>query len=94
MKFVGISHCLDACTRQSALFQYFDVRTIHNNVSTQEFFPIEKSAARQMLGVPAHRTVPGRGAQYGEFYKGFDAFLQSEKMLDPDVMLLFFGKLD
>lgn len=95
LKLVGISHWLSDCARQSSLFQDFDVRTIHNNVSTQEFFPIEKTAAKQMLGVPADRPVVLVGAQNMEsFYKGFGAFSQAAKVLDSDVMLLFFGKLD
>jgi glycosyltransferase involved in cell wall biosynthesis len=95
MKLVGISHWLSDCARQSALFQDFDVRTIHNNFSSQEFFPIDKSVARQMLGVPANKPVVLAGAQdMKSFYKGFDIFLQAEQSLDADVMLLFFGKLD
>lgn len=95
MKLVGISHWLSDCARQSALFQDFDVRTIHNNFSSQEFFPIDKSVARQMLGVPANKPIVLAGAQdMRSFYKGFDIFLQAEQSLDADVMLLFFGKLD
>ena len=44
-KLVGISHWLSDCARQSALFQGVDVRTIHNNVSTKDFFPVDKAAA-------------------------------------------------
>jgi len=95
IKLVGISQWLSDCARKSSLFQDFDVRTIHNNVSTQEFFPIEKSAARHILGVPADRPVVLSGAQdMKSFYKGFDAFLQAEQALASKVVLLFFGNLD
>lgn len=95
MKLVGISHWLSDRARQSALFQDFDVRTIHNNVNTQEFFPIEKSVARQILGISADNPIVLAGAQnMEEFYKGFDAFVQAEQALDSEVMLLFVGKLD
>ncbi|MCF8095486.1 MAG: glycosyltransferase family 4 protein [Desulfobacteraceae bacterium] len=95
MKLVGISHWLSDCAKQSALFQGFDVRAIHNNVSTQEFFPVGKSTARQILGLPAERPVVLAGAQNMEdFYKGFDTYLQALKLLNSDTLLLFFGKLD
>lgn len=95
MKLVGISHWLSDCARQSALFQDFDVRTIHNNVSTRDFFPVEKSAAKQMLGINQDRPVILAGAQNIEsFYKGFADYLQALDYINKDVLLLFFGKLD
>jgi glycosyltransferase involved in cell wall biosynthesis len=94
-KLVGISHWLSDCARQSALFQDFDVRTIHNNVSTKDFFPVDKAAARQMLGIDQDRPVVLAGAHNMEsFYKGFADYLQALDSLDSDVFLLFFGKLD
>lgn len=94
-KIVGISHWLSNCARKSTLFQDFDVRTIHNNVSTQEFFPIQKSVARQILGLAQNQSIVLTGAQrLDNFYKGFDSYLQALKCLKSKPLLLFFGKLD
>jgi glycosyltransferase involved in cell wall biosynthesis len=94
-KLVGISHWLSDCARQSALFGDFDVRTIHNNVSIKEFFPVEKYLARQMLGIAADRPVVLAGAQGLEsFYKGFDLYLQAIQQLGSETRFVFFGKLD
>jgi len=93
-KIVGISRWLSECARQSELYKDFDVRTIHNNINTQDFFPVEKSAARQALGLPVDRPIVLAGSFDFEFYKGFADYLQAAKRLHSDVLLLLFGKLD
>lgn len=94
-RLVGISHWLSDCARSSTLFRDHDVRTIHNNVSTQEFFPVEKSVARQVLNLPQERSIVLTGAQsIDSFYKGFDIYLGAVPGLESDPLLLFFGKLD
>jgi len=94
-KLVGISHWLSDCTRQSALYQGFDVRTIHNNINTSDFFPVDKGLARHMLGIDSDRPVVLAGAHsLQSFYKGFDVYLQAIKQLESDVLFVFFGSLD
>lgn len=95
MKLIGISHWLSDCARTSALFRDFDVRTIHNNINTKDFFPIEKHVARKVLGLPADRAILLAGAQrLDDRYKGFTTLLKAVEHLKADPLLLFFGNLD
>lgn len=94
-KIIGISHWLSDCARNSSLFEGFDIRTIHNNVSTKEFFPIRKLIARQILGLPNNKAIVLAGARkLDSFYKGFDAYLKALTCLELKPLLLFFGQLD
>ena len=95
VRMVGISRWLSGCARESELFKDFDVRTIHNNINTKDFFPVEKAEARKALGLPADRPIVLAGSiNFIDFYKGFEDYLKAVRGLDPDVLLLFFGKLD
>ena len=95
IKLIGISHWLSDCARNSSLFEGFDISTIHNNVSTKEFFPIRKLIARQILGLPDNQPIVLAGARkLDSFYKGFDAYLQALTCLESKPLLLFFGQLD
>lgn len=95
IKLVGISHWLSNCASQSALFQDFDVRTIHNNISTQDFYPVNKLLARQSLGIPTDKSIIIVGAHDAKpFYKGFDIFLQTANKLGGNIIFLLFGKVD
>ena len=94
MRVVGISHWLSECARQSTLFRKFPVATISNGVDTQGFTPLEKSHARQALGIGEDRKVLLVGAQnVASAYKGFDLFLEAlGKLGRKDVQVLLFGK--
>ena len=96
IKLVGISTWLSECARKSSIFHNFDVRTISNNVDCQEFFPIPKNTARKLLGIPLNEKIILTAAQnMGDFYKGFDKYIQSLNYLENEQKhLLFFGKLD
>ncbi|MBW1668520.1 MAG: glycosyltransferase family 4 protein [Deltaproteobacteria bacterium] len=97
MKMVGISHWLSECAKRSFLFRDFDIRTIHNNVNTSDFFPIEKNIARDILGLPKSKKIIMTGAQnLKAFYKGFDKYLEAIRQLKDkrNLFLLFFGNLD
>lgn len=96
IKLVGISIWQSECARKSSLFHDFDIRTISNNVDCQEFFPIPKDTARKLLGLPLNKKIILAGAQnMGDFYKGFDKYIQSLNYLENEQdHLLFFGKLD
>ena len=94
MKMVGISHWLSECAKRSFLFKDFDIRTIHNNVNTNDFFPIEKSIARDILNLPDNKKIILAGAQsLKDFYKGFDKYLEVINGLNKkdNKLLLFFG---
>ncbi len=93
IKLIGISRWLSECARKSALFQDFDIRTIHNNVNTQDFFPVHKPIARQILGLPPERPIILAGTQnFKDFYKGFTDYLMAVRQLKSDPLLLLFGK--
>ena len=97
MKIVGISHWLCECAERSFLFKDFDIRTIHNNINTNDFFPIEKNIARDILSLPKNKKIILAGAQdLKTFYKGFDRYLEAIQQLKEKnrFFLLFFGKLN
>jgi glycosyltransferase involved in cell wall biosynthesis len=93
---VGISDWLAECARNSAIFADFDVRTIHNNIDVDDFFPVDKELARSLLGLATRKKILLAGAQdLKSRFKGFDRFLAALKMLDPgEYFLAFFGRLN
>ena len=97
MKMVGVSNWIRDCAKRSMLFKHFDIRTIHNNVNTNVFSPVEKNVARDVLDLPNNKKVVLAGAQnLKDFYKGFDKYLEAIQQLKEKsrLFLLFFGKLD
>lgn len=96
MIMVGISNWLSEQARESSVFKDFDVRTIFNNIDTNEFRVIDKGVARGILGIDTSKKLILIGAQKPkDFYKGFDKFEAAAKFLDKDkYMLLFFGNID
>jgi glycosyltransferase involved in cell wall biosynthesis len=96
LRLVGISDWLSEQARRSQLFHGLDIRTIHNNVDSAEFFPIDKTMARQLLGIDTHKKIVLAGSTNArDPYKGFDKFIEALKYLDPaKYHLCFFGKLE
>lgn len=96
MKIVGISRWLSEKAGESKVFQGFDIRTIHNNISVNEFFPVDKAVAKKVLGIDTPKKIILTGAQsLKEFYKGFDRFMEAiNKLNKSKYFLAFFGKLD
>lgn len=96
IKLVGISHWLTEKISQSALFKNYDVRTIYNNINVQNFSPLEKKLAREMLNISTTKKIILACAHPHHItYKGFDKFLQMLGMLDSDdYMVCFFGALE
>jgi len=96
MKLVGISDWLSGCAKESQLFKDFDVQTIHNNVNTDVFFPIEKNIARMIWGITSDKKIVLVGSQCLKvFYKGFDKFIEAIKRLDKNkYYFCFFGNLE
>lgn len=92
---VGISSWISDCARQSSLFKAFNILTISNNIDCKDFFPIEKSIARKLLGLPAEGKILLIGAQkIDDHSKGFDKFIEAMNYLEEPPFLLFFGKID
>lgn len=96
MKIVGISDWLSGCAKESQLFKDFDVQTIHNNIDTNEFFPIDKKTAKHILGLKTDKKIILAGAQSLQgFYRGFEKYLEALKKLNKEeCFLAFFGNLD
>lgn len=94
IKIVGISRWLSQCAEKSALLRHLDIRTIHNNINTREFFPLEKPLARKVLGLPPDRPIVLAGAQrLDDPYKGFSVLIKALRSLPRPPLLLLFGHL-
>ncbi len=100
------SKWLTECARQSKLFNSENVRfkTIANTLDTNLYKPLDKSAFRDLLGIPANKVVIGFGALSAkqDRRKGFDLLESSLVELsvlisnDPtiekqDIAFLIFG---
>lgn len=96
MKIVGISTWISEKARESRVFRGFDIKTIHNCIDCEEFFPVNKAAAREILGIATNKKIILTGAQHIEdTFKGFGKYLEVVKNLNTDKYFLsFFGKFD
>ncbi|GAB6147247.1 glycosyltransferase [Desulfocicer niacini] len=95
-KLVGISDWISEQAKNSSLFKKFDIRTIYNNVNSNDFFPVDKKIAKNILGINTNKKIVLANVVSNKgFYKGFDKFLAAAQKLDPKkYFLLFFGKSD
>ena len=96
MKIVGISHWLSNCAQQSAIFHDYKVETIHNGIDLEKFSPIDKSSAKEILGLDENKSTVIVGAQeINNYHKGFNHFIEAIKYIDTkNIQFLFFGFLD
>ena len=96
MKLVGISHWLSQKARESELFKHFDVKTIFNNINTDEFFSVSKGLAKEILGIKTDKRIVLIGStDLKSFYKGFGKFQEAVKNLEKSkYFLFFFGDID
>lgn len=96
IQIVGISEWLSEKARESEVFKGFEIRTISNNINMDDFFPLEKVTARNMLGISTGKKIILVGSQYlTDVYKGFDKYLDAVRRLDSSrYYLIFFGRLD
>lgn len=93
---VGISYWLTDQAKQSLVFRDHKCLTISNNIDVDSFQVIPKDIARQVLGLYTHKKIVLCGStNLGDFYKGFQKYLDSLVYLDKEkIMLIFFGKVD
>ena len=93
MRLIGISEWLSSCARHSFVFSGFRVDTIANNIDTDQFFPVNRNHAREILGLPSNKKIILVGAtSITDFYKGYDLFVESIKSLDlSDIHIVIFG---
>jgi len=95
LRAVGISNWISECAQKSQVFNGHSVQTISNNIDTEEFYPISKPLACEVLCLGTKKKIVLVGAQYlDDFYKGFDLFKQSLNYLrQENLHYLFFGNV-
>ncbi|MDG5814686.1 glycosyltransferase family 4 protein [Chitinispirillales bacterium ANBcel5] len=93
MKLIGISNWMSSLAQSSILFKQHDIRTIYNNINCKEFFSIEKTTAREILGIKTDKKILLCGStNISDFYKGFSKLADALQNLNKNrIMLLFFG---
>lgn len=96
MRLVGISEWLTSCAKDSFVFNGFIIETIANNIDTNQFFPVDRAIAREILRLPSNKKIILVGAtNITDFYKGFNLFIESIKLLDlSDIHIVIFGNTD
>jgi glycosyltransferase involved in cell wall biosynthesis len=96
MKIVAISNWLKDQAKASQLLKDFDIRMISNNINTDEFFPVDKSLAKKILGIKTEKKIILVGAaDLSDPWKGFGNFLEAAVLLDNSkYFLCTFGRVD
>ncbi len=95
IQLVGISEWMSDCAQRSLVFKGYPIRTIANAIDTESFTPVDRKGLRTKLGLPTNKKLVLVGAQsLGDFYKGFELFLDASNHLDKkEVHVVFFGNL-
>ena len=95
---VAVSKWLAECAQNSVVMKDWPVTIIPNCLNTQIWKPVDKTLARNMLGLPIDVPIIAFGT-YGansEYHKGFDLLvdaLKNLKGLNKDMELAIFGQL-
>jgi glycosyltransferase involved in cell wall biosynthesis len=95
---VAVSKWLADCAQNSFLMKDWPVTTIPNCINTDIWMPVDKSLARNMLGLPIDIPIIAFGT-YGansEYHKGFDLLVEALKNLKSrvkDIELAIFGQV-
>lgn len=72
------SRWLGSCSQASRLLGRFPHRVIPNGLDLKHYHPVDRSQARQALGLPTEAQVVLFGASaIGDYRKGFDLFLDA-----------------
>lgn len=93
---VGISRWMSEVARESSLLGHFPVHTVFNNISTRNFFPVQKRDARKALGVDPGRKIILIGSVNNQsIYKGYKDIVDlAERLAGSAYMLCSFGRGD
>ncbi len=102
IQFVTCSDWLAQKAKESSLLEGFDIKSIPNPIDTGVFYPKEKTAVRQKLGLPLDKKLILFGsANIMDERKGvvylLDALKKMEKDqpdLKSDIEIIMFGKSD
>jgi glycosyltransferase involved in cell wall biosynthesis len=95
---VAVSQWLADCAQNSFLMKDWPVTIIPNCLNTDVWMPVDKSLARNMLGLPINVPIIAFGT-YGansEYHKGFDLLVEALKSLKSrvkDIELAIFGQV-
>jgi glycosyltransferase involved in cell wall biosynthesis len=95
MRVVGISKWLSQCAKDSTVFDGFNIRTISNNIDTDDFFPVPKEAARLALGLDKEVPIVLVGAHsLNDPWKAFDQFVNAVNALpNGSIHIVLFGRV-
>lgn len=94
------SKWLGDCSQKSALFRRFPHRVIPYGLDLEDYSPMDRSVARQKLGLSEHAKIVLFGASaLADYRKGFDLFLNAIAHLphiakEMDIVLTAFGQSD
>lgn len=93
---VGISEWISRKAKESAAFRGLDIETIHNNIDTQIYYPLDKSKAKSSLGLATNKKIISIGAHsLMDEHKGLHYFFEALSMLHKEsYLVLFFGQID
>jgi len=92
------SKWLGKCSRNSALLGRFPHQVIPYGLDLDDYAPLDRSEARQQLGLPSHARIVLFGASaIADYRKGFDLFLDAiehlAKLLEgAEIILMAFGQ--
>jgi glycosyltransferase involved in cell wall biosynthesis len=98
MHIIAPSYWIADCARQSALMKEWPITVVPNAIDTDLWRPIDKSFARELLGLPLDVPLLLFGAIGGKSdpRKGFDLLQDALKFLSSDLTgmeLVIFGQL-
>lgn len=93
---VGNSNWIENQARQSNIFaKAASFQTIHNPLDTNEYIPLDKALAKQMLGLPPEAKVVAFGAErFENERKGFRVLMEAMKQVyvhEPNTHCVVFG---
>ena len=98
LHFVAVSNWLAGCARRSALIGRLPITTIPNSISLEQFVPVDRSRAREQLGIGEQYVISLGAARIDDPIKGFEYLVSALKKLVEegrfsvsDVRLLLFG---
>jgi glycosyltransferase involved in cell wall biosynthesis len=96
MRVIGISEWLSQCAAQSSIFNNFEIQTVANCINTDQFRPIDKNIAREVLSIKSRKKIVLIGSiNLKDYYKGLSKFIEALNYLDKEkILLCTFGNIE
>lgn len=93
---IPVSNWLADCVRKSSLFSKQNIEVIHNGINTNQFKPIDKILARNVLNIPLDKKIilfgavnstsdPNKGFQYLD--KALKKFSEFKSLNDIEIII-------